>query len=84
MAEWFHPTVGVRQGCLLSPTLFDIFLEKILMTLTAWQAVSKNLTALGYWTKIINEIRMENYECRENQLMASSNVPITANINHIH
>ena len=30
IGEWFRTTVRVKQGCLLSPTLFNIFLEQIM------------------------------------------------------
>ena len=30
IGEWFRTTVGVRQRCLLSPTLFNVFLEWIM------------------------------------------------------
>ena len=29
IGDWFWTTVGVQQGCLLSSTLFNIFLERI-------------------------------------------------------
>ena len=30
IGDWFRTTAGVRPGCLLSPTLFYIFLERIM------------------------------------------------------
>jgi len=30
LSDWFETTVGVMEGCVLSPLLFDVFLEVIM------------------------------------------------------
>ena len=30
IGDWFRTSVGVQQGCLLSPTIFNLFLERIM------------------------------------------------------
>ena len=30
IGDWFRTTVGVRRGCLLSPTFFEIFMDRIM------------------------------------------------------
>ena len=34
LTEWFEVRVGLRQGCFLSPTLFNVFLEFVMKELS--------------------------------------------------
>ena len=49
IGDWFRTTVGERQGCLLSPTLFNIFLERIMSEHDGKVSIGgRNITSLRF------------------------------------
>ena len=49
--EWFKQTVGIRQGCVLSPDLFNIYLENVMC---------EDLEGMEYIGASINGNRVNN------------------------
>ena len=65
MGEWFRTTVGVMNGYLLSPTLFNIFLERIMCdaleehggTVNIGRRTTTNLQLADYIDALAKEIQ---------------------------
>ena len=38
LSEWFHVDSGVKQGCILSPTLFAMFIDDLMEEIKGAQA----------------------------------------------
>ena len=51
--DFFHTTVRVRQGCLLSPVLFNIFLEQIMQ-----ETLHNQKSPISVGGRIINNLRL--------------------------
>ena len=60
--EWFRTTVGVRQGCLLSRTLFNIFLERIMS-----DALEEHDGKVSIGGRIITNLRFADALAEEEQ-----------------
>ena len=52
IGNWFQTTVGVQQGCLLSPTFFNIFLERIMT-----DTLEDHDSTVGIGGRIITNLR---------------------------
>ena len=52
IGDWLRKTVGVRQGCLLSLTLFKIFLERIMTV-----ALEDHVGTVSIGGRIITNLR---------------------------
>ena len=56
IGDWFRTTVGVRPGCLVSPTLFNTFLERIMA-----DALEDHKSTVSIGGRTISNLRFADY-----------------------
>ena len=54
LSEWFETTVGMKQGCILSPMLFNVFLEAIMSRAITEDETGEELGAMIGGTVVSN------------------------------
>ena len=53
VSEWFHVNVGLRQGCVMSPWLFNLYMDGVV------RAVNARVFGKGLELRSVNDSRFE-------------------------
>ena len=75
LTDWFQTLTGVRQGCILSPQLFNILLELVITT-----AIEDSNIGLRLNGSIVNNLRFAD----DIALMAESEADLQALVDLVH
>ena len=75
LTNWFQTLTGTRQGCILSPQLFNILLELVITT-----AIEDSYTGLRLNGSIVNNLRLAD----DIALMAESETDLQTLVDLVH
>jgi len=54
LSEWFNTVVGVMQGCVLSPLLFDILLEVVIALILENNEIGVNISEINIYSIFVS------------------------------